>query len=74
MRRDVVGLAEQKCPVCSRSRNEWRTNSGRGETKDGTMYCCEGCAKGTSCICELRQTALSPSIDQTPNVTTRSQL
>lgn len=68
MRPVIPESIEQKCPACGRSRNEWRTNNARGETSGGTQYCCEGCAKGNRCVCELRQTALSPSIDQTPPV------
>jgi hypothetical protein len=29
--------------------------------KNGRRYCCDGCAEGTGCICEERQTATAKS-------------
>jgi len=67
MRPDVNDLKEQKCPECGRAKSQWRTNSSKGHRSNGIAYCCEGCAKGTACICELRQGALSPTIDEAPD-------
>lgn len=42
------------CPECGMSAKDWTGNQGKGIEKNGTRYCCEGCAQGTGCICEDR--------------------
>ena len=53
-------IGDPKCPACGKARSEWRVNNSRGETQNGKTYCCEGCAQGTQCSCELLQTAPRP--------------
>ena len=36
------------CPGCRMVKNEW---PGEGYTHDGEIYCCQGCAEGTGCMC-----------------------
>ena len=36
------------CPGCKMVKNEW---PGEGYTHDGEIYCCQGCAEGTGCMC-----------------------
>jgi hypothetical protein len=57
---------EVKCPACGRSRSEWRYANSEGVTVGGLTYCCEGCAKGTRCICELLQTVPMEPKDRRP--------
>jgi hypothetical protein len=47
---------EVKCPQCGLSVNEW---SGQGFAKEGRIYCCQGCAEGTGCICKSRKESKS---------------
>jgi hypothetical protein len=38
------------CPGCAMIKSEW---PGEGYAHDGQMYCCQGCAEGTGCTCQL---------------------
>ena len=60
-------IKEDTCPTCGRARTEWRTDNSEGFAKDGKTFCCEGCATGGHCTCDLRQTAprLERNIDET---------
>lgn len=40
---------ETRCPACGMERDEWPDV---GYSKDGQLYCCQGCAEGTGCTCE----------------------
>ena len=44
-------MAQQTCPQCGMQQAEWKGNGGRGVSKDGRTYCCEGCAENTGCTC-----------------------
>jgi|GEM_PF-1177466 len=55
-------LKEETCPRCHRARREWRSDNSEGFVKEGQTYCCEGCATGGHCTCELMQTA--PRLDR----------
>jgi hypothetical protein len=41
----------QTCPACGMPKSAWKANNGQGYTKDGRIYCCQGCAEGTGCTC-----------------------
>ena len=45
-------MAEQTCPACGMPQREWKENHGKGYTKDGQTYCCQGCAEQTGCTCQ----------------------
>jgi len=45
-------LDEQECAQCGLEKIFWSDNSGEGYAKGKTIYCCEGCAEGTGCLCE----------------------
>jgi len=32
---------------------EWLGTDGEGFEKDGQLYCCQGCAQGTGCVCRV---------------------
>jgi hypothetical protein len=36
------------CPECGVPQSEWPK---AGTRRDGQLYCCEGCADGTGCVC-----------------------
>ncbi len=36
------------CPGCAMIKNEW---PGEGYSHEGEIYCCQGCAEGTGCVC-----------------------
>jgi hypothetical protein len=42
------------CANCGMPRSEWTRNDGRGVTREGLHYCCEGCAQDNHCICRKR--------------------
>jgi hypothetical protein len=42
---------EPACYKCGMLKANWKGNEGRGYTKDGLTYCCQGCAEGTGCTC-----------------------
>ncbi|HZQ47643.1 MAG TPA: hypothetical protein VFC07_11555 [Verrucomicrobiae bacterium] len=44
--------AEPTCPQCGLAASEW---SGQGYAREGQIYCCQGCAEGTGCICKTRK-------------------
>ena len=44
-------MAQQRCPRCGMTKEEWKGNAGQGVTKDGQTYCCQGCADDTGCTC-----------------------
>jgi hypothetical protein len=44
-------MADQTCPRCGMHRNDWKGNNGRGVTREGQTYCCDGCANNTGCTC-----------------------
>ena len=50
--------------------SEWRTANSAGFSKNGKTYCCEGCATGGHCTCELLQTAprLERNTDETKTI------
>lgn len=41
------------CPVCGMGRHLWSVNSGRGIASAGEWFCCQGCAEGFRCTCQL---------------------
>ncbi|MBW3660670.1 MAG: hypothetical protein KY397_03450 [Gemmatimonadetes bacterium] len=43
-------MAENECPVCGKSREEWPDPA--GYVQRGERYCCRGCAESTGCTCE----------------------
>jgi hypothetical protein len=47
--------AERTCVVCGRAESEWRGTE--NVSHPGGPFCCDGCAEGKQCVCELRQTA-----------------
>ena len=57
MNPSTTDIKETLCARCGRARSEWRTADSQGHTLNGKTYCCEGCATGEHCTCELRQTA-----------------
>jgi len=59
--------AEDQCPTCGRARSEWRADNSLGFSKNGQTYCCEGCATGGHCTCDLMQTA--PRLERNTNKT-----
>lgn len=58
--------SEVKCPHCGLPVGEW---SGQGFGKEGSIYCCQGCAEGTGCICKSRKESKS---DQELNLSAES--
>lgn len=44
-------MAEQVCPRCGLPKESWQGDEGEGYEKDGTTYCCQGCAEGSGCTC-----------------------
>ena len=42
-------MAMESCPRCGMEKSEWPNAT--GVQKDGTTYCCDGCANGTGCTC-----------------------
>ena len=51
-RPEATGGREASCPRCRLPVSLW---TGQGFTRRGNIYCCQGCAEGTGCICNLRQ-------------------
>lgn len=41
----------KRCPACGMIEEEWVANDGEGVVKEGTKYCCDGCATGRGCEC-----------------------
>jgi hypothetical protein len=46
--------APPSCPECGMERQDW-VGDGYSSSKDGQIYCCQGCAEGTGCICKDAQ-------------------
>ena len=44
------------CPGCGVIKNEW---PGEGYTHDGQTFCCQGCAEGSGCTCEMARPGFS---------------
>ena len=44
-------MKERKCDVCGMPARDWKGNNGRGVSREGEIFCCEGCAFGGPCIC-----------------------
>jgi len=44
-------MAQQTCPRCGMQQMEWKGNDGRGVTREGKTFCCEGCSNDTGCTC-----------------------
>jgi hypothetical protein len=44
-------MKETSCPNCGMSKSEWMRNDGRGVSREGLVYCCEGCAVKNQCTC-----------------------
>ena len=42
---------EETCAGCGMDRSEWKGNRGQGVSKNGEIYCCQGCADGVDCTC-----------------------
>ncbi len=57
------------CPRCGRARTEWRADNSVGFAFEGQTYCCEGCAQGKTCTCDLLQSAprLEKNVLDTPD-------
>jgi hypothetical protein len=43
---------EQRCPGCGMESQDWKGSGGRGFNAEGELYCCQGCAEGSGCMCE----------------------
>ncbi|NLF29805.1 MAG: hypothetical protein GX591_02820 [Planctomycetes bacterium] len=41
---------EMRCKGCGRPEDQWEDPM--GFSMGGDVYCCEGCAMGTGCICD----------------------
>lgn len=50
----------ESCPTCGVPRNDWPFE---GVTRQGTLYCCSGCADGTGCICHEKSRKLASKDD-----------
>jgi hypothetical protein len=46
-----TSTAVSHCPECGMPSKEWTVNQGNGVEKNGRVYCCNGCAIGTGCVC-----------------------
>jgi hypothetical protein len=44
-------MKERNCPNCGMPKSQWIRNDGRGVSREGTFYCCEGCAVDNRCTC-----------------------
>ena len=44
-------MAEERCPKCGMGKDMWKGGGGQGVEREGTTYCCEGCATGSGCTC-----------------------
>ena len=44
-------MDDRACPNCSRPRDQWPDDAAGGYTKDGAVYCCQGCIEGSGCTC-----------------------
>jgi hypothetical protein len=44
-------MAQERCPACGMTKDQWKGNGGRGVSRGGRTYCCDGCANGTGCTC-----------------------
>jgi len=55
------------CPRCGMIKNDW---PGEGYTHDGEIYCCQGCAENTGCVCV---TAASPGFSRQGQKLTRAE-
>jgi len=56
----MIRKSDDTCPACGKARSEWRTNNSEGVNAAGKTYCCDGCAEGKECTCEILQTAPRP--------------
>lgn len=52
-------MSTETCAECEMPRTSWQGSDGNGYTLNGERYCCQGCAEGTGCTCEV----LAPSAD-----------
>ena len=55
------------CPRCGMIKNDW---PGEGYTHEGEIYCCQGCAENTGCVCI---TAGSPGFSRQGQKLTRAE-
>ena len=44
-------MTDQSCPSCGMNLAEVRAKTGHIFPREGTAYCCRGCAEGTGCTC-----------------------
>ncbi len=44
------------CAGCELAQEDWIANNGLGYLKEEWVYCCEGCAENTGCLC-MRETS-----------------
>lgn len=48
---------EIKCSRCGRAQSEWRSTEKASDERIAGVFCCEECAHGQECSCDLRQNA-----------------
>jgi hypothetical protein len=54
-------MSTDTCARCGLPRSAWQGSDGNGYTLDGETYCCQGCAEGAGCTCEV----IMPRSDKT---------
>lgn len=61
------------CPVCKMGQHQWKGNGGRGVNVGGKTYCCEGCANGVGCMCEVLEEQEITAAGETEQVTKKKK-
>ena len=46
-------MAQPQCPKCGMQQTEWLGSDREGFTRDGQVFCCQGCAEGSGCTCRV---------------------
>jgi len=46
-------MAQATCPTCGMQQTEWLGTDREGFMLNGQLHCCEGCARGTGCVCRV---------------------
>jgi hypothetical protein len=44
-------MEQKRCANCGMGKSQWTRNDGRGFSREGIFYCCEGCAQDNHCTC-----------------------
>lgn len=52
-------MAQRTCPNCGMQESEWLGSHRQGWPLNGKLYCCNGCAAGTGCICRAANQGFS---------------